>query len=489
MLPVVPSCRYRLSASTLDRCRRLAEALRHDQPELAPDPGLDDLVPRGLREAGAIHVDDLSAIAAFDQALHKVFLEERAALRAADGDVVVTCTPAVPPLERFFAETLGLGRPTWLHATPDRSPLALCAAAWTDRAVRGHLVHALRHRGVRYLHPYMAHAGVWSLARLLRQASRRPIEVIGPPPALCRRVNDKTWFAAVVSRLLGAGAVPRSVRVWNHAGLATVVRHFATRCDDLVVKLPDSAGGVGNVRLPTAGFRHRPVGEIRAALRRYLPKALWQTPQAMLVSFWQADVLHSPSVQLWIPPLDDGLPMIEGVFEQLVEEPCGRFRGCRPARLARSVRDEIVENCARLGVLFQHLGYVGRCSFDLIVTGGPGANSPVEFIECNGRWGGTSLPMTLLNRLFGDWEARPFAIHECSMPGLARLGAAGILEALGEQLYDPATDRGWLIPLNASGVPECDRIDLMALGEDLEQASVRAERVAPELLRRLVAPR
>ena len=66
-----------------------------------------------------------------------------------------------------------------------------------------------------------------------------------------------------------------------------------------------------------------------------------------------------------------------------------------------------------LAVLFQRLGYVGRCSFDLLVVGESLATARAEFLECNGRWGGTSGPMMLMNRLFGDWATRPYATMEC----------------------------------------------------------------------------
>ena len=64
----------------------------------------------------------------------------------------------------------------------------------------------------------------------------------------------------------------------------------------------------------------------------------------------------------------------------------------------------------RLGFFLQQLGYVGRCSFDAIILGDDLEHAELHWIECNGRWGGVSIPMTLINRLTGDWTRRPFVV-------------------------------------------------------------------------------
>ena len=52
-----------------------------------------------------------------------------------------------------------------------------------------------------------------------------------------------------------------------------------------------------------------------------------------------------------------------------------------------------------MATVLQHLGYIGRCSLDAIVVGSDQASARHYWVECNGRWGGASIPLTLNRRL------------------------------------------------------------------------------------------
>ena len=99
-------------------------------------------------------------------------------------------------------------------------------------------------------------------------------------------------------------------------------------------------------------------------------------------------MIGTPSVQLWIPPRLQGPPMVEGIFAQALANCVGTFQGSSKSDLPGSLSQEIVNSSWQLAELFQRLGYVGRCSFDLILVGDNLGSCRPEFIECNGRWGG-----------------------------------------------------------------------------------------------------
>jgi hypothetical protein len=130
----------------------------------------------------------------------------------------------------------------------------------------------------------------------------------------------------------------------------------------------------------------------------------------MLVEVWEADVLTSPSVQTWIPDVHDGPPAIEGVFEQVLQGEHAAFAGAVPADLPAGVEDELTHDALQLATLFQQLGYFGRCSYDALVTGSKNDARTVYWIECNARWGGVSVPMSLVNRLVAGGDHPEFAI-------------------------------------------------------------------------------
>ena len=468
---------------------RLAEQLRSEQSELAEDEQFRPFVPDRLSDAPTLHLDDVSDIPMLDSGQEIRFMQDRARLRADTGDLVASVSPRVAGFEAYCRRRLQLGSVRWLRPMPTDNPLRIADACWKDRRVRRTLIRLLRADRLRYLHPHMGTFGIWELAALLHGASRRPVEVIAPTPALCRWVNNKVCFTDTVVRLFGQQFIPRTSSAWNFGSLAQQVAQFAEESEVIGLKLPSSGGGSANLVLDAARLRGRSLESLYDELHQLTARLGWDGCSRILIERWETQVVCTPSAQLWIPPEPDGLPVVEGLFSQIVEGEEGVFVGAEAARLPEAIGNEIALRCWLLARLYQRLGYIGRCSFDTILVGESLARSRLEFIECNGRWGGTSLPMTLMNRLFGDWSRQPFAIQVLEVPGLDRLTFSDLLEALGEELYDARTGRGRWILYNAGRIRYRSGISAIALGESWQQASKRARRELPERLRQVVEER
>ena len=155
-------------------------------------------------------------------------------------------------------------------------------------------------------------------------------------------------------------------------------------------------------------------------------------------------------MQLWIPPRAEGPAIVEGAFVQTIYGDGGSFGGSRPASLPSDLEQQLTDHCWLLADVFQRLGYVGRCSFDLILVGTDLDDCHPEFIECNARWGGTSLPMTLLHRIFGDWTVRrPFSIEVFrDVPGLEHATFEEVQEEFSNELFDVRSGQGMTILFN-----------------------------------------
>ena len=186
----------------------------------------------------------------------------RAAAARGDGDFVVTSQPPVAGFADYCADRLGLGSPAWL--VPDENKASLATACWDDRKVRRQLVSAIRRGELAYLHPHMGNGPVWELAARLSSAGRRPLRVIGPPPAVALFANDKLVFARVMARLFGPSFVPRTTDACNLATLARRPQDLGARTEYLAIKVPDSGGGGGNYVVEKArgsgGDLSRPCG-------------------------------------------------------------------------------------------------------------------------------------------------------------------------------------------------------------------------------------
>jgi hypothetical protein len=472
-LPIVPQADPLLSAEERDRVDRLAEQLVQESPELAIDERLRPLALTSTDGGPTLHLDDLSAISRPKWATTIDYMQDRARLRAFDGDFVATGQPAAPGFARYCTRRLGLGDPTWL--VPDAPEVGLAAGCWQDRSVRRRLVSALKRGRLTYIHPHMSNPLVWELAARLQAAGRQPLQVVGPPPAVAQWANDKLAFARTVARLLGPSFVPRTSEAANLATLVCRAQDLGSRYQHLAIKVPDSAGGGGNFVLEGEHIRGRSATAVRRLLKHVLRDVRWDEAEALLVGVWETNVLAAPSSQLWIPPIDSGPPVLEGVFLQQIVGEGGTFAGMRPADFEAPLAGDIAQWSCLLGRLFQRLGYVGRCSFDMVLVGVTPGRARVKFIECNGRWGGTSLPMTLMNRLFGDWSRRPFAVAEYHNEALKEVPFPILLDELEPDLYDHRTGAGEWILFTPARMREAGTVSVLVLADDWDSAAVRAD--------------
>src|SRR5581483_5846487 len=256
----------------------------------------------------------------------------------------------VPDFEAYARETLRLGDVDVL-VRPEGGAGSLPDALRRDPATMARLGRRAREAGSLTVIPYLSTAAAWRLAAAIGAEAGRGVDVtvLAPPPALAARVNDKAWF---------------SRRVVDALELTATLQVLAKRHRRLVVKLPDSAGGVGNVVLDAdevGGLDHdRLLAHVWERTGRR--GRGWTFP--LLAGAWDDPVVDSPSVQLWVPPLADGLPVVEGVFSQVLKGARGTFVGAAPTWLPAPWPERLAGEAACLARLFQELGYVGRCSFD-----------------------------------------------------------------------------------------------------------------------------
>jgi hypothetical protein len=467
--PIVEQVPVRPQPSLCDAADRLAAKLLLEQPELAAAERFQDLVPTRLNPVPTLHLDDLSELGQGIPETDLRFFQERARLRAGGGDVIAASSEPVYGQEAYFRERLGLGSAEWIYPDSPDFSLRLAEACWNDEDIREFLISRIQRGELSAIHPHMGATSVWELAAKLREAARRPLKVIAPPPRLCRWVNDKIAFAELVRRLFGSEFVPKTESAWNIPTLAGRVIALAGTSESIGVKLPDGAGGGGNIVLKSSSIQGKTQGEVERELRALISDICWDADSELLVDVWERDVLCSPSAQFWVPPIGDGPPVAEGIFAQTMEGEEGVFVGAAPVALPDVCAHEIAERCWLLARVFQRLGYIGRCSFDVILVGERLENCRIEFIECNGRWGGTSLPMTLLNRLLGDWSSRAFFVEMFQqIDGLELVTFREFLDWYGDDVFDVRTLQGSIIPFNPGQLRQRAGISIILLGRSPE---------------------
>ena len=423
--------------------------------------------------------DDVSAIPFLVGITGIEEYQHRARLRAGDGDLFAAGTPQTDGYEDYCRTHLGLGSAEFIHAEPEEGPLAV-ASACSHGASLERIVATARAGNGLIIHPYMGIETVWTLANRVAQQSGQPTTVLAPPPPVTWIANDKAAFGEVVSRVLGADWLVETYETHEPSDLAKHLVDLASRHARVALKRLRCASAMGNAVFEASELKQLAPADVQSIVDSFLSRTEWQGDEEVQAVAWEETDL-SPSTQLWIPPDGMGPPRLDGTYEQILEGEHGVFLGSRPSTLPEPINQALGEASLRVAAALQALGYVGRCSFDFLVVGDPDSDFELHFTECNGRWGGTSTPMSLLDRLI-DGPRPPYRAQDFVRAGLVGASFGDVLAAVGDELYDPTSRRGRLVLYNVGPLAETGKIDVIALGRTQEEAEEMMEVRLPALL-------
>jgi hypothetical protein len=115
------------------------------------------------------------------------------------------------------------------------------------------------------------------------------------------------------------------------------------------------------------------------------------------------------------------------------------------------------------------------------VTGDPNGEFRAVFTECNGRWGGTSTPMSLLDRLLHG--PRPaYRAQDVVFPELIGASLTNLLELVGDLVFRPDTGEGRFIFYNIGPMHEHGKFDVISIGADQDDAERGVLEILPKRL-------
>ena len=173
------------------------------------------------------------------------------------------------------------------------------------------------------------------------------------------------------------------------------------------------------------------------------------------------------------------------IYEQILEGDRKVFVGSRPSTLPDAVNRGLARASRRVAGALQALGYAGRCSFDHLVLGDLDGDFVIRFTECNGRWGGTSTPLHLVDRLVTRTRGSrpPYRAQDVTAPHLAGARFAHLLALLGDEVVDPARGTGRFILYNVGPLAAFGKFDVIALGDTQDEAERAMVELLPGLLR------
>lgn len=421
----------------------------------------------------SLHLEDVSAIPGVNVIPGVEQYQHRARVRASDRDLFAAVSP-IPDGYEEYCTSLGLGSPDLVLASPTDSPMAVTKACLAGDALESLREWARTARSI-YLHPYMSIAEVWELADVLAAEEGVEVQVVGPPPPTLWIANDKASLHRIISEVCGEEWLVETHASNDPKAIVTKLRGLAEKFDRVGLKRTRCASAMGNRVYKSADLLGLSDGDFTNLLERFAEETGWTEGEELLAVEW-VDAVASPSTQVWIPALGSD-PIVEGVYEQILEGDEQVFVGSRPSTLSDEVNGAIAESSRAISAAFQELGYSGRCSFDFIVAKG---EPRAYFTECNGRWGGTSTPMHLADRLF---TTRPhYVAQDWQHEALEGMTFQQLHDALEEHLWLPDRPDGRFVLYNVGPLANDGKFDVISIGDSPDEAWAGTQEVLPKLL-------
>ena len=478
LLPGQSAWPVSISAARDEALRRIARSIEQDEPALTV---LSPHVPgmhAEILDAPSLVIEDHAGIRLFEHSGNEAY-SYRALLLAGDDDLVAIGVARQAEFEAYCRDYLGLGSPQVLTPEPSVGDDSLATRCRKDENfVARAAAHADAHGGLNIL-PYMGTWPLWELAGTIARRCLAPLRVIAPPPQLCRRVNDKIWFARLLQSVLGQAALPPARDADNFSRLCGLVMELAGAHASVAIKLPSSASSAGNLVLDAEPLCGMSLQSLHDQLERRLRGMGWNGDFPLQVVAWEQAVSSSPSVQMWIPLAQRGDPLVEAIFEQHCSGLAREFSGARPARLHSDWQSRIAQQAYEIGRVLQYLGYHGRCSLDAIIVGLPERGAQLHWVECNGRWGGASLPLSLNRRLDrGKSGSLPFVVFEEAHQQQPARRLQSVIEALEPYLYRQGLRDEGAVLLSPGRLLEGSGFEIMLRAENIDGAMDRAAKLS-----------
>jgi hypothetical protein len=469
---------------------KAAKTLQREADELAERIASDFNIEERNREyahlrvddsAGSrptVHLEDVSAIPFVENVSGVREYQHRARVRSGDGDMFVSVTQPATGYEEYCRKKLDLGDPEILVASVDENPLSI-ARSCRDKSILKSFERFARSKNGRItIHPYMAINDVWRLADELDDRPGMDVSVFGPTPPVLWIANDKSTMVKIVDSLLGSDYNVETVFASSEEEMTEELRNMAETKDKVGLKRTRCASAMGNIVFDSDTLLAESKQETLNRVESFLKETKWNRGERVLVVEW-VDAWASPSTQMWIPPNPQNPIEMNGVYEQILKGPEKIFVGSRPTTLPDSLNQELADVSRLLARVFRRLGYSGRCSFDFVVTE-EGGHKNVKLIECNGRWGGTSTPMHLVDRLFE--QRPPYIATDYESEKLKGMTFPELKERLEGTLYDAETGEGRFILYNVGPLTDVGKFDIISIGESPGEAKQGIDEVLPERL-------
>ena len=466
------------------RIEKIVEKIKSQTPKISTFDKFGPNVRQGYKPGPVLYYEDHRSIALSTNRASNHY-QYRFLLLARENDILLIEKKRTKEYEKYCRETLDLPSPDiiCLKGKETFSPLAKRCID-SPKSMKK-LVDVAKINGCLNIMPYINTGWTWVLGQRIAELANVTVYIMAPPPWLTQKANDKLWFSERLVECLGVSSLPRTYYAFGPTALAGKILRLAKKHTKVVVKIPSSASSMGNIVIDTSHVKTMTISDLKKYILSHIHFSGSYNIYPLAVSVWDSDVLTSPSLQVWIPLQEEGRPIVEGLFEQALDPITHSFIGARPAQLETELKERLIYEVSVIASLFQKLGYYGRCSIDAVVTNRK-VKQEIHWIDCNARWGGVSIPMTISQKLTGNWRKfLKFIIqsntHQSTYPKKDFINATNHLR------FDPKGENKGIVIMNPPQYESLTYHDYMILAKNSESSNLifrDVDRISKHLLKK-----
>lgn len=243
-------------------------------------------------------------------------------------------------------------------------------------------------------------------------------------------IDTKLGFHVLVSQWLKDSdtVLPRRIICQDLDAAAAAVQWFGECGLDCLIKADDGENGVGNFLITPKLFSS--IEEIK----RFIQKRTFLGSHEVIVEeFIHAAEMLSPSLEMFVPPIGEGEPVITYLSQQVFQGP-GDFCGVMVDRAL--LQTEWYTTLADSGMVIarqlQEMGYVGHFDLDAIIDD---ENRPYLLEVNSRRTGGTHVHEFGLNYLGPEYLDEVVLLSNDSLSSAGCHDYQDLRAALGDYLY------------------------------------------------------
>jgi hypothetical protein len=353
---------------------------------------------------------------------------------------------------------------TRLVSPDDPSPFLSLDIANSPEFIAEIVRHAGEQKAVTLI-PYASTKELYTLADTLRSEHGLTVHLPESPHRenlwLKDYIDTKAGFRTLVPQWLEMELpLPRGFITDNLAEAARMVAWFEARGHGCVVKANKGGSGVGNLFLPYEQLKGA------ADFRGLLDENIFlQNDLSIVEQLIEARERLSPSLEYYVPPIEEGEPELTYLSIQHFEE-SGRFAGVMIA--SKFYKAPWYPAFEAMGVKIaerlQNYGYVGYFDIDAVIDD----NGRVYIVEINSRRTGGTFAHDFLVQRFGPGYCERVAALSHNKAHTQHKSLSELEEAAGGLLYPMGGRERGVIFLLTSTLFKGD-VGFLALAESIEE--------------------